>query len=100
MDNKNYERAQRFGAYIRALRLASNLTQQELATKCGYTSRAAINRIEKGRNDVALDRLPLISLKSLVGHSASMPTLDIYGHTTDDALRSAQTALNALYNGL
>lgn len=27
MDNKNYERAQRFGAYIRALRLASNLTQ-------------------------------------------------------------------------
>lgn len=50
--------------------------------------------------NLAAAGLPLISLKSLVGHSASMPTLDIYGHTTDDALRSAQTALNALYSGL
>ena len=61
MDNKNYERAQRFGAYIRALRLASNLTQQELATKCGYTSRSAMSRVEKGLNDVDLDRLPLLA---------------------------------------
>lgn len=50
--------------------------------------------------NLAAAGLPLISLKSLVGHSASMPTLDIYGHTTDDALRSAQTALNDIYSGL
>lgn len=61
MNKKDKERAARFGAYIRALRLARGLTQAELGAKCGYTSRAAINRIEKGLNDIAFDRLPALS---------------------------------------
>ena len=61
MNEKDKERAARFGAYVRALRLARGLTQAELGAKCGYTSRAAINQIEKGRNDIAFDRLPALS---------------------------------------
>lgn len=61
MNEKDKERAARFGAYIRALRLARGYTQAELGAKCGYTSRAAINQIEKGRNDIAFDRLPALS---------------------------------------
>lgn len=36
MTEQEKERARRFGAYIRQLRVARGMTQQELATKCGY----------------------------------------------------------------
>lgn len=61
MNEKDKERAQRFGAYIRALREAQGKSQQEVATACGYTSRAAISSVEKGKNDIAFDRLPLLA---------------------------------------
>lgn len=61
MTEKDKERAQRFGAYVRALRIAHGMTQQALATRCGYTSRQAITRLEKGNNDIAFDRLPALA---------------------------------------
>lgn len=44
--------------------------------------------------------VPLISLKSLVGHSVDMPTLEVYGHTTESSLRAAQTKLNEVFGAL
>lgn len=58
MTDKEKERARRFGAYIKELRTARGMTQDELAKKCGYSNRAAISSVEKGKNDIALDRVP------------------------------------------
>lgn len=44
--------------------------------------------------------VPLISLKSLVGHSVDMPTLDVYGHSTETDLRHAQATLNEVFGAL
>lgn len=61
MTEKERERARRFGAYIKALRIAHGMTQDELARKCGYTHRATISGLEKGNYDIAFDRLPAMS---------------------------------------
>ena len=70
-------------------------------------------RATLGCNDVALYNfrhsyitnlatagLPLICLKSLCGHTLDMPTLEVYGHTTDNELRLAQTKLNEVFEAL
>lgn len=41
-----------FGANIRRLRLALGMSQDELATACGYTSRSSIAKIESGVIDI------------------------------------------------
>lgn len=50
--------------------------------------------------NLASSGLPLICLKSLVGHSLDMPTLDVYGHTTENELRLAQSKLNEVFAAL
>ena len=40
------------GNRIKQLRIERNMSQDELARKCGYTSRSTINKIELGINDV------------------------------------------------
>lgn len=70
-------------------------------------------RAQLGCNDVALYNfrhsyitalagagVPLISLKSLVGHSIDMPTLSVYGHSTETSLRAAQAQLNEVFGAL
>ena len=44
------ERLKRLGSYIRALREAQGLSQEELAKKSGFAGRAAISALEKGKN--------------------------------------------------
>lgn len=50
--------------------------------------------------NLAAAGLPLIALKSLVGHSAEFPTLETYGHTTETELRAAQSVLNDVFGML
>ena len=50
--------------------------------------------------NLASSGLPLICLKSLVGHSIDMPTLEVYGHTTESELRLAQERLNEVFDAL
>jgi len=45
------------GAIIRDLREAKGMTQEELANKVGYTSRAAINKIESGANKLKQEKI-------------------------------------------
>lgn len=50
--------------------------------------------------NLATAGLPLICLKSLCGHSIDMPTLEVYGHTTESELRLAQNKLNEVFGVL
>lgn len=54
----NEDRLLRFGSYIRLLREAEGLSQEELAKKSGFAGRAAISAIEKGKNNISIERLP------------------------------------------
>ena len=49
------------GNNIRAFRMIAGMTQEELAEKTGYKSRAAINKIEKEVNSLPLDKLKVFS---------------------------------------
>lgn len=46
---------------IRELRKNKGMTQQELASRCGYNSRAAINRIEAGLVNIPASKVPLFA---------------------------------------
>lgn len=49
------------GKYIRQRRQELGLTQEELAKRTGYTSKAAINKIEKGVNDIPQSKITLFA---------------------------------------
>lgn len=49
------------GKYIRQRRQELGLTQEELAKKTGYTSKAAINKIEKEINDIPQSKISLFA---------------------------------------
>lgn len=57
-EKKNY--LQVFGNYIRYLRLKMGWSQEELATRCGYTSdtrKSTINKIESGKSDLPASKI-------------------------------------------
>jgi UDP-N-acetylglucosamine 1-carboxyvinyltransferase len=58
MDSKNY--ASKIGIFIQETRQARGMTQADLA-KALNTSQSAINRIEKGGQNISLDMLGRIS---------------------------------------
>ncbi len=58
MDSKNY--AEKIGTLIQETRQSRGMTQAELAKELG-TSQSAINRIEKGGQNISLDMLARIS---------------------------------------
>lgn len=52
---KNY--LTEIGKRIKDLRIELNMTQEELATRCGYKSRSTINKIELGINDIPQSKI-------------------------------------------
>lgn len=46
---------------IKKRRKELNMTQKELAMKCGYTDHSTINKMENGKVDVTLGKLRLIA---------------------------------------
>src|SRR5690606_34092368 len=58
MDSKNY--ASKIGLFIQETRQSRGMTQADLAKELG-TSQSAINRIEKGGQNISLDMLGRIS---------------------------------------
>lgn len=56
------ERLKKLGEYIRLLREAEGMSQEELAKKSGFAGRAAISAIEKGKNNISVERLPDLAL--------------------------------------
>ena len=45
------------GKRIKDLRIELNMTQEELAARCGYKSRSTINKIELGINDIPQSKI-------------------------------------------
>lgn len=58
-DSEEY--LKRFGQQVKQLRIANNMTMQELADKCGYSSRATINKIEKGEINVSQGKIKALA---------------------------------------
>lgn len=52
------EKLKKLGEHIRILRESEGMTQEELARKSGFAGRAAISAIEKGKNNISIDKLP------------------------------------------
>lgn len=48
----------KLGNHIKLLRESLGMSQEELAKKSGFSSRAAISAIEKGKNNISVERLP------------------------------------------
>lgn len=46
-----------FGENIKRLRLAKNMSQEELAKALGYENRSSINKIELGKNDMPRNKI-------------------------------------------
>ncbi|MBO4520721.1 MAG: helix-turn-helix transcriptional regulator [Alphaproteobacteria bacterium] len=57
---KNNELLQ-FGANIKRLRLALDMSQDDLAALCGYTSRSSIAKIETGSADIPQAKIKLFA---------------------------------------
>lgn len=49
------------GNRIKQLRIDKELSQDELAKRCGYTSRSTINKIELGINDIPQSKIKAIA---------------------------------------
>ena len=52
----------RLGEHIRLLRESEGMSQEELAKKAGFAGRAAISAIEKGKNNISVDKLTALAL--------------------------------------
>lgn len=87
---------------IRETRLARGMSQGELAEKAGYTSRASINKIEKGLVDVPRSKLFAIakalgvSPAWLLGFPEELPEVPPLPELTD--ITPALEAMQAIYD--
>ncbi|KXS31504.1 MAG: XRE family transcriptional regulator [Candidatus Gallionella acididurans] len=52
---------QRFGKRVKALRLASGISQEAFADKCGY-ARSYMSRIERGLANPSLDAVEVLAV--------------------------------------
>lgn len=78
---------------IRQRRIALGMSQEELATKLGYTSRSSINKIEKGKSDIPQSKIEAfakalnISPAELMGWENNVTT----EFSSDSALYDSET---------
>lgn len=87
------ERLKTLGQYIRMLRETAGLSQEELAKKSGFAGRAAISAIEKGKNNISVDKLPSLAFALNTTPGTLMDMLVDYETTVDTS--SLTDGLNA-----
>lgn len=88
MDN---EKLKNLGNYIRRLRESEGLSQEELAKKSGFAGRAAISAIEKGKNNISIERLPDLAIAL---HTTPGKLMDVMAEVSDESLTDGLTAEN------
>ncbi len=76
----NEDRLKRLGNYIKLLRESEGLSQEELAKRSGFAGRAAISAIEKGKNNISIDKLPDLALAL---HTTPGKLMDVLIEQTD-----------------
>ena len=85
------ERLQRLGNYIRLLRESEGLSQDELAKKSGFSGRQAISAIEKGKNNISVERLPDLALAL---HTTPGKLMDVLIEINEESLTDGLTSEN------
>ena len=85
------EKLKRLGNYIRNLREAEGLSQEELAKKSGFAGRAAISALEKGKNNISVDRLPDLAVAL---HTTPGELMDVLIETEDKPFTYGLSAEN------
>lgn len=80
-----------FGKRVKELRMKRDMTQEELATKCGYASRSTVNKIELGINDIPLSKLVLLAnaLEVSVAQLLSIDAAEEIEHQYSAGLKDA-----------
>lgn len=84
-------RLKRFGAYIKLLRESEGLSQEELAKKSGFAGRAAISAIEKGKNNISIERLPDLAVALHTTPGKLMDVL-VEGEIKEESITDGLTA--------
>ena len=84
-------RLKRFGAYIKFLRESEGLSQEELAKKSGCAGRAAISAIEKGKNNISIERLPDLAVALRTTPGKLMDVL-VEGEIKEESITDGLTA--------
>ena len=88
MDN---DKLKKLGNFIRRLRESEGLSQEELAKKSGFAGRAAISAIEKGKNNISIERLPDLAIAL---HTTPGKLMDVMTEVSDESLTDGLTAEN------
>ena len=86
-DNK----LKRLGDHIKLLRESEGLSQEGLAKKSGFAGRAAISAIEKGKNNISIERLPDLAAAL---HTTPGKLMDVMTEVSDESLTDGLTAEN------
>lgn len=84
-------RLKRFGAYIKLLRESEGLSQEELAKRSGFAGRAAISAIEKGKNNISIERLPDLAVALRTTPGKLMDVL-VEGELKEESITDGLTA--------
>jgi len=85
------ERLKRLGEYIRLMRESEGMSQEELAIKSGFSGRAAISAIEKGKTNISIDRLLDLAIAL---HTTPSELMDVLMETEDKPLTHDLNAEN------
>ena len=85
------EKLKKFGEQVRLLRESEGMTQEELAKKSGFAGRAAISAIEKGKNNISIDKLPDLAVAL---HTTPGALLDVIIETSEKSLTDGLNAEN------
>lgn len=87
-----------FGKRVRERRKALGLTQSDLADRLGYTSKAAVSRIETGVNGVPLYQIPKLA-EALNTTEAYLLDIDEAGeYAKDGSLRPVKLGTVSVFN--
>lgn len=85
------ERLKKLGEHIRKLRESAGMSQDELAKKSGFAGRAAISAIEKGKNNISIERLPDLAVAL---HTTPGELMDVLIETNEKPLTHGLNAEN------
>ena len=81
----------KFGEYIKLLREADGMSQEELAKKSGFAGRAAISALEKGKTNISVERLQDLAIAL---HTTPGKLMDVLVETNEVDLTDGLTAEN------
>ena len=85
------DKLKKLGEHIRRLRESAGMSQEELAKKSGFAGRAAISAIEKGKNNISVERLPDLALAL---HTTPGELMDVLIETDEKPLTHGLNAEN------